>query len=259
MCTAGLFFPLPCAPIPCPQPPALPVAHLLCLAPPAPARHLSSHYLPNPTHPTAPPNRIPANLAPTGGSTPAIRQQLEALGENDVGYACRRFPQLGLSVIGGRPFSRGGTDWAIVKGVHCEGGWGLGNPCGWLAGGRLLKGSAAALSPAPPSRACLVPLPLQLLYHPCTHRMRVPHPCRAACLRLPCTALYCHVPPSDFYEEQYSIGGFQDSAHRILDLALQAPPEDLKVGLAVGWRWAAKLVVYGAAKVWLGAGYTAWR
>jgi hypothetical protein len=34
---------------------------------------------------------------------------------------------------------------------------------------------------------------------------------------------------ADFYEEQYGISGFQDSAHRILDLALQAQPEDLKV------------------------------
>ncbi|MBW4654255.1 MAG: TIGR04168 family protein [Kaiparowitsia implicata GSE-PSE-MK54-09C] len=40
-----------------------------------------------------------------------VQQQLQALGETHVGYGCRDFAKLGLSVVGGRPFSWGGAEW----------------------------------------------------------------------------------------------------------------------------------------------------
>ncbi|MGK7950563.1 MAG: TIGR04168 family protein [Xenococcaceae cyanobacterium] len=40
-----------------------------------------------------------------------VQQQLELLGESHVGYGKLDFPQFNLSVVGGRPFSWGGTDW----------------------------------------------------------------------------------------------------------------------------------------------------
>lgn len=41
-----------------------------------------------------------------------VRQQLEILGEAHVGYNKRDFPALRLSVVGGRPFSWGGSQWS---------------------------------------------------------------------------------------------------------------------------------------------------
>jgi uncharacterized protein (TIGR04168 family) len=40
-----------------------------------------------------------------------VQQQLDLLGENHVGYSKRDFPELKLTVVGGRPFSWGGPDW----------------------------------------------------------------------------------------------------------------------------------------------------
>ncbi|WP_448563526.1 TIGR04168 family protein [Trichothermofontia sp.] len=40
-----------------------------------------------------------------------VQQQLDLLGEAHVGYSYRNFPALGLSVVGGRPFSWGGPQW----------------------------------------------------------------------------------------------------------------------------------------------------
>jgi uncharacterized protein (TIGR04168 family) len=40
-----------------------------------------------------------------------VQQQLDLLGETHVGYAKLDFPDLNLSVVGGRPFSWGGPQW----------------------------------------------------------------------------------------------------------------------------------------------------
>ncbi len=40
-----------------------------------------------------------------------VQQQLDHLGDAHVGFRHRDFPELGLSIIGARPFSWGGADW----------------------------------------------------------------------------------------------------------------------------------------------------
>lgn len=40
-----------------------------------------------------------------------VQQQLDLLGDDHVGYGCRNFPTLGISVVGARPFSWGGSTW----------------------------------------------------------------------------------------------------------------------------------------------------
>jgi uncharacterized protein (TIGR04168 family) len=40
-----------------------------------------------------------------------VRKQLDLLGDTHVGYGKLDFPQFGLTVVGGRPFSWGGPDW----------------------------------------------------------------------------------------------------------------------------------------------------
>jgi uncharacterized protein (TIGR04168 family) len=40
-----------------------------------------------------------------------VQQQLDLLGESHVGYGKLDFPDFGLSVVGGRPFSWGGPEW----------------------------------------------------------------------------------------------------------------------------------------------------
>jgi len=40
-----------------------------------------------------------------------FQEQLDLLGENHVGYNKLDFPQFGLSVVGARPFSWGGSEW----------------------------------------------------------------------------------------------------------------------------------------------------
>jgi uncharacterized protein (TIGR04168 family) len=53
-----------------------------------------------------------------------VQQQLDLLGKCHVGYGCQDFPALGVSVVGSRPFSWGGTSWKYSKfykerfGVH---------------------------------------------------------------------------------------------------------------------------------------------
>jgi uncharacterized protein (TIGR04168 family) len=53
-----------------------------------------------------------------------VQAQLDLLGDCHVGYGCQDFPALGLSVVGARPFSWGGTSWKYSKfykerfGVH---------------------------------------------------------------------------------------------------------------------------------------------
>jgi len=44
-----------------------------------------------------------------------VQQQLDLLGAADVGYGKRDFPEWGLSVVGGRPFSWGGPEWRNGK------------------------------------------------------------------------------------------------------------------------------------------------
>jgi uncharacterized protein (TIGR04168 family) len=40
-----------------------------------------------------------------------VQRQLDAVGEDFVGYGAKRFEALGLTVVGARPFSWGGPDW----------------------------------------------------------------------------------------------------------------------------------------------------
>jgi uncharacterized protein (TIGR04168 family) len=44
-----------------------------------------------------------------------VQQQLDLLGEAAIGYRQRTFPELGLAVVGSRPFSWGGQDWKNAK------------------------------------------------------------------------------------------------------------------------------------------------
>ncbi|MGF1498115.1 MAG: TIGR04168 family protein [Elainellaceae cyanobacterium] len=44
-----------------------------------------------------------------------VQRQLDALGEAHVGYGKLDLPKLGLSVVGGRPFSWGGPEWKHEK------------------------------------------------------------------------------------------------------------------------------------------------
>ena len=60
-----------------------------------------------------------------GGSTPAIARQLDALGGDHIGYSSKRFPELGLTMVGARPFSKGGKQWSDVAGQSGKGGVGL--------------------------------------------------------------------------------------------------------------------------------------
>jgi uncharacterized protein (TIGR04168 family) len=48
----------------------------------------------------------------------AVEQQLEALGPHHVGYSSIRWPELQLSVVGARPFSKGGKDWKSVASFY---------------------------------------------------------------------------------------------------------------------------------------------
>ena len=40
-----------------------------------------------------------------------VKQQLDLMGEAHVGYGKRDFPELGVTVVGSRPFSWGGSEW----------------------------------------------------------------------------------------------------------------------------------------------------
>lgn len=127
-----------------------------------------------------------------GGSTPAIAKQLTALGADHVGYASKRFPHLGLSLLGGRPFR------CACAGDGCS--W---HGCCKLAGWVCAHCVALIVSCPPHS-------PL-LDSSPCSKGGR----------------RWSDV--AEFFEEHYGIGGHQDSALRMLDVALAAPEEDCKV------------------------------
>ena len=102
------------------------------------------------------PCSTPLHSAPSAGPcTPAIARQLAALGGDHVGFASKRFPGLALTLLGGRPFSKGGRQWSDV---------------------------------------------------------------------------------AEFYARQFGVGSHADSAMRLLDVALQAPEGDVKVG-RVGCVW----------------------
>ena len=44
-----------------------------------------------------------------------VQLQMDLLGEDHVGFSKREFPQLGFTVVGGRPFSWGGLEWRYRK------------------------------------------------------------------------------------------------------------------------------------------------
>ena len=44
-----------------------------------------------------------------------VQLQMDLLGEAHIGFGKREFPQLGLTVVGGRPFSWGGSKWRYRK------------------------------------------------------------------------------------------------------------------------------------------------
>ena len=50
----------------------------------------------------------------------AVRAMLRALGDDHVGLAAKAMPELGLSFVGGRPFSKGGQRWDDVSGFYAE-------------------------------------------------------------------------------------------------------------------------------------------
>ena len=56
------------------------------------------------------------SLGPRG----RVPQQLEALGDSHVGYASLDVPKKHLSVVGARPFSRGGSDWSSSASFYSE-------------------------------------------------------------------------------------------------------------------------------------------
>ncbi|QDZ17824.1 metallophosphoesterase [Chloropicon primus] len=47
-----------------------------------------------------------------GGSMEGVEEQLDLLGDDHVGLSAKCLPDLGLSVVGCRPFSAGGGDWS---------------------------------------------------------------------------------------------------------------------------------------------------
>ena len=44
-----------------------------------------------------------------------VQLQMDLLGEAHVGFGKREFPELGLTIVGGRPFSWGGSKWRYRK------------------------------------------------------------------------------------------------------------------------------------------------
>jgi uncharacterized protein (TIGR04168 family) len=49
-----------------------------------------------------------------------VRRMLEAIKHVDVGFGGRGFPEYGLAVVGGRPFSKGGSRWEDVRDFYSE-------------------------------------------------------------------------------------------------------------------------------------------
>lgn len=52
--------------------------------------------------------------------TPALQQQMDALGPAHVGYADLQIPAHRLSIVGGRPFSKGGKSWKDMQPFYRE-------------------------------------------------------------------------------------------------------------------------------------------
>lgn len=44
-----------------------------------------------------------------------VQLQMDLLGDDHIGFSKREFPQFGLTVVGGRPFSWGGSEWRYHK------------------------------------------------------------------------------------------------------------------------------------------------
>ncbi len=44
-----------------------------------------------------------------------VQLQMDLLGDDHIGFSKREFPQFGLTVVGGRPFSWGGSEWRYRK------------------------------------------------------------------------------------------------------------------------------------------------
>ena len=114
-------------------------------------------------------------------------------------------PCAGPHPAGGAPFLQGGS--TVERHCGCVGGAGTGWLCCWQAvrnggeAGRWRRdawgmGERLGQCPASPGRPAPPPPP---------------------------------PPPTDFYAEQYGVGGHRDSALRMLDVALSAPEEDVKV------------------------------
>ena len=94
-----------------------PAARLVLLQHLSPWCPPSHHGGPPSTRRASPWSLLPPPRLAGSGSTPAIAAQLDALGGDHVGYASKRFPALGLTLLGGRPFSKGGRQWSDIAGV----------------------------------------------------------------------------------------------------------------------------------------------
>ncbi|GAB4815730.1 hypothetical protein N2152v2_002776 [Parachlorella kessleri] len=53
-----------------------------------------------------------------GAVTPGVARQLELLREAHVGCSAAHFPDLNLSIVGGRPFTKGGKQWSDVAAFY---------------------------------------------------------------------------------------------------------------------------------------------
>eukprot|EP00216_Chloropicon_sp_CCMP2111_P005500 CAMPEP_0198247008 /NCGR_PEP_ID=MMETSP1446-20131203/46262_1 /TAXON_ID=1461542 ORGANISM="Unidentified sp, Strain CCMP2111" /NCGR_SAMPLE_ID=MMETSP1446 /ASSEMBLY_ACC=CAM_ASM_001112 /LENGTH=326 /DNA_ID=CAMNT_0043931333 /DNA_START=1457 /DNA_END=2437 /DNA_ORIENTATION=- len=51
---------------------------------------------------------------------PKVSRQLEALGDDHVGFSTKSFPNFELSIVGARPFSKGGGDWNSVSPFYAK-------------------------------------------------------------------------------------------------------------------------------------------
>jgi len=56
-------------------------------------------------------------MAPPGE---AVRTMLSTLGSDHIGFGAKHFEELGVAVVGGRPFSKGGKQWSDVASFYNE-------------------------------------------------------------------------------------------------------------------------------------------
>lgn len=85
--------------------------------------------------------------APAGssGPSPGVSRQLALLGESHIGFGSAHYPDLNLSVVGGRPFSKGGKQWSDVAAFY-RALYDVGSPqqsAARIAGGRRAGGGSA--------------------------------------------------------------------------------------------------------------------